>query len=863
MATLWNRVQRMWRDRWLGLILGMWLQACGGISYAFSLYSAALKDKLQYSQEAVDGLGTAKDIGGNVGIVSGLLIDLMPAWAILAIGAGMHLFGSHLLTTSLFRLLPPPRPLTPRRPPPPPPSLIPLLPIPPSPPPHQSPHASCTWRRWGSPALRSGRCVSPPALPQEMEVEAQAYAMQAQAFAPRHDLPVQVIQMCAFIMLGTNGATWFNTAVLVTCIRNFEGDRGVVVGLLKGFIGLSGAIFTQLYSALYSPHTAPFLLLCALLPPLVALLAMAVIRPMNPHLLAAAKRDSGDSTRFSFLYVVGVGLALYLMLAMTLQETLSLSRPYRLVSMAGMVLLLALPISLPPSIRISITSHLLSPVSLSLPSTLSPLNPHSMSTLPSPLPLSSPSPWYPIQWVKAGSPMASKLPLHSPHEYLDQLSSATSSFTFKPPATRTDHSSLPDDNDSTGGESYPLLTGGREAKSLEGDGRSSHAWGVEAGRGQRGSAVRVGMDHTLLQAAVTPECSEVLEGPRQEVARVAAWDLGGEKWGPQAAVTPAYRDQYHQQPPNLSSPLNPSQPLKIPSRLPSASLQAAVLRHGVWHGVRAHSHQQPGAGPGALLLSPTPKWTRKSNQSCNAPKAVAESLGSASVGALVALVSIWNFLGRMAAGYVSEQCLKRWCTPRPLCMLLVQAAMGCAHLLFSIGVSLPQYLHLPTLCFSTPSAAMVGLAHGALDAAGYHLSTASTHCSSTQQQRWWGRHMGRIGRSCLFAFVHPHPPSPPCLPYPPSPLSPPLPHSPPPSLPCFPSPSSRPSSSSLPAYHPQWAPTASLSSSPATSTTVNLRSNGQPSSTCKASPPPPPPSLHPQSPPLQTGAQRQQQQRGK
>ncbi|CAI7778770.1 unnamed protein product, partial [Closterium sp. NIES-53] len=82
---------------------------------------------------------------------------------------------------------------------------------------------------------------------------------------------------------------------------------------------------------------------------------------------------------------------------------------------------------------------------------------------------------------------------------------------------------------------------------------------------------------------------------------------------------------------------------------------------------------------------------------------VAESLGSASVGALVALVSIWNFLGRMAAGYVSEQCLKRWCTPRPLCMLLVQAAMGCAHLLFSIGD--PLFLY--------PAAALVGAAHGA------------------------------------------------------------------------------------------------------------------------------------------------------
>ncbi|CAI5492155.1 unnamed protein product [Closterium sp. Naga37s-1] len=669
MATLWNRVQRMWRDRWLGLILGMWLQACGGISYAFSLYSAALKDKLQYSQEAVDGLGTAKDIGGNVGIVSGLLIDLMPAWAILAIGAAMHLFGYSMLYMASMGITRPP-----------------------------------FW------------------------------------------------QMCAFIMLGTNGATWFNTAVLVTCIRNFEGDRGVVVGLLKGFIGLSGAIFTQvsevekglgvtamavrvakllkgfiglsgaiftqvampvrllkgfiglsgaiftqLYSALYAPHTAPFLLLCALLPPLVALLAMAVIRPMNPHLLAAARRDTGDNTRFRFLYVVGVGLALYLMLAMTLQETLSLSRPYRLVSMAGMVLLLALPISLP--------------------------------------------------WVKAGSPMASKLPLHSPHEYHDHLSSATS-FTFKPSATRTDHSLFPDGDDtpllactdtssnsgrigntssggSSGGDSSgggggggsgsgmgpisrkgscesfsdtdgsPLRAtsftstpashsgagraservgfdrfvtstpasdrnaggaseravsprgrggeaalgqggssstagsglgggmggngggvvgcgeGGKEGKSLEVEGRSSRGGPLEVGRGQRSSALRVGMDHTLLQAAVTPEY----------------WLL----------------------------------------------------------------FFAMGCGTGSGLTA------------INNLAQVAESLGSASVGALVALVSIWNFLGRMAAGYMSEQCLKRWSTPRPLCMLLVQAAMGCAHLLFSIGDPLLLY----------PAAALVGAAHGA------------------------------------------------------------------------------------------------------------------------------------------------------
>lgn len=85
-----SRVKRVLKDRWLGLCVGMWMQACGGISYAFSLYSGDLKHTLGYNQEMIDGLGSAKDIGGNVGIISGLLIDLTSAWFVLLVGGLLH-----------------------------------------------------------------------------------------------------------------------------------------------------------------------------------------------------------------------------------------------------------------------------------------------------------------------------------------------------------------------------------------------------------------------------------------------------------------------------------------------------------------------------------------------------------------------------------------------------------------------------------------------------------------------------------------------------------------------------------------------------------------------------------------------------
>lgn len=55
----------------------------------------------------------------------------------------------------------------------------------------------------------------------------------------------------------------------------------------------------QVYTAVYAPYTGPFLLLCAIVPPLVALVSMIVIRPVE----APRRKDESDKSKFSFLYV--------------------------------------------------------------------------------------------------------------------------------------------------------------------------------------------------------------------------------------------------------------------------------------------------------------------------------------------------------------------------------------------------------------------------------------------------------------------------------------------------------------------------------------------------------------------------------
>ncbi|KAJ6682226.1 putative NODULIN-LIKE PROTEIN [Salix koriyanagi] len=94
--------------------------------------------------------------------------------------------------------------------------------------------------------------------------------------------PLPYWQMCIFLCLGGNSTTWMNTAVLVTCMRNFPKNRGPVSGILKGYVGLSTAIFTDICTALFSSNPSAFLLILAIVPAVICLAAIIFLRETTP-----------------------------------------------------------------------------------------------------------------------------------------------------------------------------------------------------------------------------------------------------------------------------------------------------------------------------------------------------------------------------------------------------------------------------------------------------------------------------------------------------------------------------------------------------------------------------------------------------
>jgi len=155
--------------------------------------------------------------------------------------------------------------------------------------------------------------------------------------------------MCVLIFVGTNGETYFNTTALVTCIQNFPKSRGPIVGIMKGFAGLSSAILTQLYAVMHTPDHATLVFMVAVGPSLVAIGLMLIIRPVGGH----RQVRPSDKNSFLFIYTICLLLASYLVGVMLVQDFMELSD--NMVNFLTLILfiLLILPIAIPVTLTLS------------------------------------------------------------------------------------------------------------------------------------------------------------------------------------------------------------------------------------------------------------------------------------------------------------------------------------------------------------------------------------------------------------------------------------------------------------------------------------------------------------------------------
>nr|GEZ22582.1 protein nuclear fusion defective 4-like [Tanacetum cinerariifolium] len=156
-----------------------------------------------------------------------------------------------------------------------------------------------------------------------------------------HNMPYWVLWLA--LVVATNSTAWLGTAAIVTNMRNFPLNRGTVAGILKGYVGLSAAVLTEVYTMVLKGSASALLLSFALGIPVICLSLMYFVRPCTP----AYEADSSENAHFLFAQLGSVALAVFLLTITILKNVVNLSDALSYTFLIIMVVLLMAPLAIP------------------------------------------------------------------------------------------------------------------------------------------------------------------------------------------------------------------------------------------------------------------------------------------------------------------------------------------------------------------------------------------------------------------------------------------------------------------------------------------------------------------------------------
>ncbi len=139
---------------------------------------------------------------------------------------------------------------------------------------------------------------------------------------------------------------WFNTVCFVLCIRSFSSsNRPLALSLSISFNGLSAAFYTLFANALSPFSPSVYLLLNAIVPLVVSLVALPAILLCHPHDGHLHVVPKHDKRIFLGLYLLAFITGIYLVIFGSFNTTNSTAW----VVLTGAMVLLALPLIIPAS----------------------------------------------------------------------------------------------------------------------------------------------------------------------------------------------------------------------------------------------------------------------------------------------------------------------------------------------------------------------------------------------------------------------------------------------------------------------------------------------------------------------------------